>query len=115
MPIRAVLIFLNFLQGPKNSPSTQTKLEFAEVGKQNRSPVWSYFIREIKGHRAKCKDESCGQILHHRGSKSPLITHMPTRHGISVQLKTSNLIQGILEFSINEFKNETANLDIIFK
>ena len=40
---------------------------------------------------------------------------MLTRHGISVQLKSSNLIQGILEFSINQFKHETTNLDIILQ
>src|SRR5207237_8813227 len=79
---------------------------------------WDYLLRETKGQQAKCKDESCGQILHHRSSTSSLIAHMLARHGISVVVKKSKAALGQGKKSIyanKPFYLPTINQFIFFK
>ena len=69
----------------------KTFTEFLKV-EGDKSSIWYYFFRAKNGQTAKCKDDSCNQILKTGGgSTSGLHVHLRSKHHTVLKSKPTNL------------------------
>lgn len=50
--------------------------------------AWQHFFRSTDELSAKCK--RCGKVLQNKGSTSPLLTHLRTKHSINVEKRKAD-------------------------
>ncbi len=64
----------------------------------NKDSVWHYFLREVNGSTAQCKDAQCLTIIKtSAGSTSGLHTHLKSKHGIVLLKKHSKSLDSASE------------------
>jgi hypothetical protein len=96
-------------------PAIKEGRQYEEVLKHstNKESVWHYYLKEVNGFSAKCKDKKCQAVLKTvGGSTSGLHTHLKSKHDVDLLKKSSKRLDAEHEGTNILFKHNTLAISV---